>query len=204
MIEDRFMGVLWCCSHGKMAELTSRQARDYEYFKYLALHQFGLSTEQLRRKFRAATPEPKETYASFANRLQRIGTKWVESANACTFHDLFELILKEQIYQAVPADYVMLVKAQRPKTVVDLAQLLDEIIDANQSVTDNHPGFYKSAVDDLSTLCPKKYNDGEAQKKPSPLPRWHSSSQPELEGKEVKTKLLNGKKMKSFISGEFN
>jgi hypothetical protein len=100
--------------------------KDYDELKRALLARFQLTADTYRVKFRTARKEKEESFPQFAVRLELWLRRWMTlSSRAETFEDLRDLVLQEQLLDAMTPELATHVREREPKSVGDAAKLAD-------------------------------------------------------------------------------
>ncbi|XP_077791741.1 uncharacterized protein LOC144329095 [Podarcis muralis] len=103
--EEEKMMILRVRISGPLAELyaqmTEEQSRNFEVYKQLVYTRFGITSEQLRKKFRSVTKVREETYAQMGAKIKTYLTRWLEQENADTVPKIREVMALEQFYDTI-------------------------------------------------------------------------------------------------------
>ncbi|XP_077790714.1 uncharacterized protein LOC144328922 [Podarcis muralis] len=128
--EDKMM-ILRARISGPLAEIyaqmTEEQSQNFEVYEQLIYTRFGITSEQLREKFRSVTKVREETYAQLGAKIKTYLTRWLEQENADTVPKIREVIALEQFYDTINGQLKYLIKERNPKTIEEAAGLADKI-----------------------------------------------------------------------------
>ena len=120
---------------GKALEVYSRipaeQALEYNVLKEALLKRFEMTDEWFRKRFRSCRPEVGETFAQFAGRLARYLDRWMDLSNTKkTYHDLFDLLIREQFIQSCNRELTLFLKERVPKNIEEMTTYADQYREA--------------------------------------------------------------------------
>ena len=129
--DDERMIVLRSQISGDLAEQYSQmpleQARDFEAYRKMVYSRFGINAEHLRRKFRALTKRPEESYSQIVAKLLQCLDKWMEHENVTSLEQVKNVIGLKQFYSILPGELHYLVRDKNPKTLLEAGEQADYI-----------------------------------------------------------------------------
>jgi len=99
------------------------RASDYKEVKAAILQRYDISEETYRRRLRAVTRKEGESYRELTTRVQDLFGKWTRQCT--TMEELRELMMTEQLLNALPQDVRIWVIEREPKTVAEAGKLAD-------------------------------------------------------------------------------
>ena len=103
-------------------------AGDYAQLKDAILLQYDINEETYRQCFRGAKRKDRETHRELATRLADSVEKWTKECG--TVQEVRDLIVKEQLLNALPTDLRIFVSERKPSTSREAGQLADDHIQA--------------------------------------------------------------------------
>ncbi|KAJ7332050.1 hypothetical protein JRQ81_014230 [Phrynocephalus forsythii] len=104
-----------CGELAKYSQMPLDQSRDFERFKQLIYTQLGITSEQLKKKFRGVTKLREEMYAQLGAKSISYLTKWLKQQHADSAEEIKEIVTLEQFYMAINGELKYLVKERHPK-----------------------------------------------------------------------------------------
>lgn len=120
--------------------LSPSDASSYEIIKTALLKRYDMTEDGFRRKFRTAKLDSGETHTQFAQRLANYLDRWVQlSQTNKTYEHLCDLLLKEQLLNAVDNELALFLRERCPKTVDDMAVLAEKYREARHGWTSKRP-----------------------------------------------------------------
>ena len=127
---------------GKALEIYSRipaeQALEYNVLKEALLKRFEMTDEGFRKRFRSCRPEVGETFAQFAGRLARYLDRWMDLSNTKkTYHDSFDLLIREQFIQSCNRELTLFLKERVPKNIEEMTTYADQYQEARDGSNTN-------------------------------------------------------------------
>ena len=105
------------------AAMDPAQASDYGEVKAAILRRYDISEETYRRRLRAVAKKDGESYRELTTRVQDLFGKWTRRCT--TMEELKELMMMEQLLNALPHEVRIWVVEREPKTVAELGKLAD-------------------------------------------------------------------------------
>jgi len=167
---DKYSAVLQAHLTGKalkvFTELTTAECQDYDILKRALLTAYAVVPEVYRKRFRASSKAPIETYSEFAFRLSTQFKRWAESENAyADVNMLQELILMEQFNTHLDTSMRGWLIDQKPQTLSELSRLADQYVAIHQterfakgSQNPRRHQFTKNLVRVIPTLRELRHN----------------------------------------------
>ena len=144
--------------------MSDEDALDYKKLQRALLQRYDFTEQGYRERFRGAKPEGQESPSQFIVRISNYFCKWVELAGVeKTFEGVSELVVREQFTNSCPKDVSVFLKERSPKNLEELAQLVEQYLNAHnkklatkapvvkQDVKDNRPSLPWSQRD--ATRC---------------------------------------------------
>ena len=105
------------------AAMDPVRASDYKEVKAAILQRYDISEETYRRRLWAVTRKEGESYRELTTRVQDLFGKWTRQCT--TMEELRELMMTEQLLNALPQDVRIWVIEREPKTVAEAGKLAD-------------------------------------------------------------------------------
>jgi len=99
------------------------RASDYKEVKAAILQRYDISEEMYRRRLRAVTRKAGESYHDLTTQAHDFLGKWMKQCT--TMEELRELMMTEQLLNALPQDVRIWVIEREPKTVAEAGKLAD-------------------------------------------------------------------------------
>lgn len=116
------------------ALLTKEDALDYDKLKLALLQRYELTEDGFKRKFRSAKPDVGETFVQYSVRMSSYLQRWLKMAHiAETYEALFDLVLRDQFLNVCNRDLILFLKERTPKSIQDMAQLVDQYREARMT-----------------------------------------------------------------------
>ena len=108
------------------------QDSDYKAIKHALLAKFNQTKENYRRTFMSAKPTKDETLVVYINRLKQSFNKWIElSGIDKSYEELFNLIIKNRVFDSCNENFVSFVQERDPATVPELISLGEKFFSAH-------------------------------------------------------------------------
>ena len=150
------------------AKLPPQRRNEYTELRSALLRRYELTPEAYRQKFRTLRKEKTETFAQFTDRLDSCLQKWLQlSPFEETFEGLWDLILTDQLRDAMSPEVRRFTTEQGAQTLGDVITHADRFMTARE--TDR---FSRNSERPVNSSSIKKPNTPQAVSKPS------QSSQP--------------------------
>jgi hypothetical protein len=150
--------------------LSEEEQKNYNTVKDALLRKYELTEEQFRKQFHSTSVDPDETVQQFLARLERLFSKWIESAKIKTdYKGLKDLIIREGFYQRCGAELTAYLREKDHKDLKEIVTSAQKFIDAhnyswgkavaeekggNRSM-EKKPGRTQSTDEMLCTICKK-------------------------------------------------
>ena len=134
----------WCSAlanllTGKALEVFTsmkvENAGNYDILKESLLKRFEFTEDGFSKRFRACKPEEGENFTSFINRLKHYLDRWTELAGVKdkSFDQLYDLMLRDQVYSACHHDLVAHLKERKPANCDELTKTAELYATAHPS-----------------------------------------------------------------------
>ena len=107
----------------------------YTSLKNALLKKYQCTAQEYAKNFRQATPLESQDIDSFVTRLKMLFDAWID-LDGCkdkSFHQLRDLILRDQLYRSLDEEVVTFVKERTPKTVEEVLDIIYSYVDAHPS-----------------------------------------------------------------------
>ena len=111
--------------------IDTAEAADYTAIKKAILKRYDVNEESYRRRLRARTRKPDESYANLATDIIDLGRKWLSECKDLT--DALEKIGIEQLLAVLPEDVRVWVREHKPATCAEAGQWADEYAQARNA-----------------------------------------------------------------------
>ena len=106
--------------------LSAEDTTNYDKLKQAIFQRYKLNAETYRKKFRASSRKPDETYTEWVTRMTDLFQRWAEAEKAESVDQIKQIMLKEQAFDKMPRDLSLWIREKQPDTVVKLGELADE------------------------------------------------------------------------------
>ena len=120
------------------AAMDPANAGDYAQLKDAILLRYDINEETYRQRFRGAKRKDGETHRELATRLADSVEKWTKECG--TVQEVRDLIVKEQLLNALPTDLRIFVSERKPSTSREAGQLADDHIQARRRLPEPSGG----------------------------------------------------------------
>ena len=119
----------------RVLQTLSLEQQNYNHLKQALLKKFLCTAADYNNKFRNAIPLPSEDADAFISRLEMVFDRWVELSEIekGNYEQLWDLILRDQIYSSLHSDIVMFLKERSPKSVKEIRSLAEKYRTAHPS-----------------------------------------------------------------------
>lgn len=122
------------------ANMDSDKAQNFDEVKQAILKRFNINEETYRQRFRSTKKKAEESYTETEVRLRDLSKKWLKPKER-NKDELVDVIIREQLVNAMPRDLQLRVRERKPKTAEEAGTIADDIISARGSIfngnTDN-------------------------------------------------------------------
>jgi hypothetical protein len=115
--------------------LEPGQISEYQFVKKTLLKHFRLDADSYRRKFRTMRKEAEESFCQFLARLRTCFSRWCMAAgkDEDVAEDIKDMMLQEQFYNVLSAEYVTEVKRTSPTTAEEVADEANKLAMARRA-----------------------------------------------------------------------
>lgn len=115
------------------ANMDSAKSKEFKEVKQAILKRYNINEETYRQRFRNTKKKPDESYVETEVRLRDLSTKWLKPKERST-QELADVIIREQLVNAMPKELQLRVRERKPKTAEEAATLADDIISARDGI----------------------------------------------------------------------
>ena len=116
------------------AAMRAEDAGTYQLLKEAILRHYDISDETYRQRFRETVKKEDETVSELAVRLDDLLQKWTKDCK--TVAEVRDLMLREQLLNALPRDLKIWVSERKPKTSTEAADMADNYVRARKQERD--------------------------------------------------------------------
>ena len=124
------------------ANMDAAKSKEFEEVKQAILKRYNINEETYRQRFRNTKKKIDESYVETEVRLKDLAAKWLKPTER-TKEGLVNVIIREQLVNAMPKELQLRVRERKPKTSEDAATLADDIILARDSIFNANDGVRK-------------------------------------------------------------
>ena len=108
-------------------KMREEDRHNYSKIKAAIFEAYQLNAEEYRIKFRQTKREGRDSYKEHVQKLEYYLKKWIELSDIDqTYEDLFDLVLREQVLDTLPADISIFVKDREPQTAEEIGQIASQ------------------------------------------------------------------------------
>ena len=112
------------------AAMRAEDTGSYRCLKDAILRRYDISEETYRRRFREAVKKEEETVSELTVRLNDLLQKWTKECK--TVEDIRDMMVQEQLLDALPRELKIWVAERKPKTSKEAAELADNYLRARK------------------------------------------------------------------------
>ena len=112
------------------AAMPPDEAKVYANLKDAILRRYDINEESYRQRFRSAVPKPGEINRELRARLGDLAEKWMQKCK--TMEEVRDLVVLEQLVNALPEEIRVWVKERKPKTSEEASELADDYVQARK------------------------------------------------------------------------
>ncbi|KAL5489194.1 hypothetical protein EMCRGX_G018260 [Ephydatia muelleri] len=116
------------------AAMRAEDAGTYQLLKEAILRRYDISDETYRQRFRETVKKEDETVSELAVRLDDLLQKWTKDCK--TVAEVRDLMVREQLLNALPRDLKIWVSERKPKTSTEAADMADNYVRARKQERD--------------------------------------------------------------------
>eukprot|EP00731_Ephydatia_muelleri_P013583 Em0007g893a len=116
------------------AAMRAEDAGTYQLLKEAILRRYDISDETYRQRFRETVKKEDETVSELAVRLYDLLQKWTKDCK--TVAEVRDLMVREQLLNALPRDLKIWVSERKPKTSTEAADMADNYVRARKQERD--------------------------------------------------------------------
>ena len=116
------------------AAMRAEDAGTYQLLKEAILRRYDVSDETYRQRFRETVKKEDETVSELAVRLDDLLQKWTKDCK--TVAEVRDLMVREQLLNALPRDQKIWVSERKPKTSTEAADMADNYVRARKQERD--------------------------------------------------------------------
>ena len=116
------------------AAMRAEDAGTYQLLKEAILRRYDISDETYRKRFRETVKKEDETVSELAVRLDDLLQKWTKDCK--TVAEVRDLMVREQLLNALPRDLKIWVSERKPKTSSEAADMADNYVRARKQERD--------------------------------------------------------------------
>eukprot|EP00731_Ephydatia_muelleri_P021055 Em0013g782a len=113
------------------AAMRAEDTGSYRCLKDAILRRYDISEETYRRRFREAVKKEEETVSELTVRLNDLLQKWTKECK--TVEDIRDMMVQEQLLDALPRELKIWVAERKPKTSKEAAELADNYLRARKN-----------------------------------------------------------------------
>ena len=116
------------------AAMRAEDAGTYQLLKEAILRRYDILDETYRQRFRETVKKEDETVSELAVRLDDLLQKWTKDCK--TVAEVRDLMVREQLLNALPRDLKIWVSERKPKTSTEAADMADNYVRARKQERD--------------------------------------------------------------------
>eukprot|EP00731_Ephydatia_muelleri_P020019 Em0012g844a len=116
------------------AAMRAEDAGTYQLLKEVILRRYDILDETYRQRFRETVKKEDETVSELAVRLDDLLQKWTKDCK--TVAEVRDLMVREQLLNALPRDLKIWVSERKPKTSTEAADMADNYVWARKQERD--------------------------------------------------------------------